>query len=183
MISKNAERISESLIHVGKLSRYAHQVLKVILIVYLVFTIPVFCYTVVSVVLSVLAPLDLLWMGLRLLPAALSIAVPAFVFAVLMQVFGDISAGSSPFTTEQSKRLQLIGWLLLANVVFGAIASVTPLPYTQVGSLEFGLFVSSTNSSGISIDFSSLLWGAVCFCLSYVFKYGALLQQLSDDTV
>lgn len=183
MASKHAERISDSLARVGRYSDIASKALKIFLAVYLVLAIPISCYLTGSIVVSGLNLPDLLWMSLQLLPIVLSIAVTALVLATLRLIFADISVGGSPFTDEHSRRLFLIGWLLVASFIFGAVASVAPMPYAQIGSLTFGFFVPSADPSGISFDFSSIMWAVVCFCFSYAFKYGALLQQLSDDTI
>lgn len=183
MISKNAKHIQNSLVHIKKISGVALKVIKVFLTVYLLLTIPFFCYSVVSIVASGLAPLDLLWAGLQILPMVLSVVVAISVCIALLYVFKDINAGSSPFTISQSRRLKLIGWLLLVSFILGAVVSVMPLPYTQIGSLTFGPYVSPHGPSGVDINLSYVLWAVVCFSFSYVFRYGALLQQLSDDTV
>lgn len=179
MLSKNSAHINESLSHLGKLSGYAQKILKILLIVYLVLAIPVYCYGAIHVFGSGSNSFEI---ALRLIPDALSIVIPSLVFIVLVRIFGDIFIGNSPFTVEQSKRLRLIGFLMLADIVFIALSSATPFPETHIGTLTLGI-VPPEKPEGITIDVSSLLWAILCFCFSCVFRYGALLQQLSDETV
>lgn len=179
MLTKNSARINESLSHLGKLSGYAQKTLRILLIAYLILAIPVYCYGAVSIFGSGSNSLDI---ALRLVPDALSIAIPSLVFIMLIRIFGDIFIGNSPFTIEQSKRLRLIGFLMLADIIFIALSSATPFPGTHIGMFTLGI-IPPENPEGITIDVSSLLWAILCFCFSYVFRYGALLQQLSDETV
>lgn len=183
MVSQNAKRIVESLARVGKIGKFANVALKVFLVMYVVLVIPVFCFSAITVFVSGFPLDDILWTGVQLVPVACSILTIIFVCITLMQIFNDISKGESPFTIYQSKRLFIVGWLLLASFVFGAIASMAPASYAQIGPISFGLFVPTHNPSGIDLNFGYVLSAVVSYCFSYVFKYGALLQQLSDDTV
>lgn len=183
MMSKNAKRIQNSLGHVKKISGTAFKALRVFLVVYLILTIPVFCYSLIVIFTAGLSLQDLLWMGLQVVPMVLSIVVTVSVCMALLRLFGDVNKGESPFTDSQSNRFKLIGWLLLASFVLGAMISVAPMPYTQIGSLTFGIFSPTPSPSGIDFDLSYILWAVVSFSFSQVFKYGTLLQQLSDDTV
>lgn len=176
-------QIAASLNRAMMYSKKAAIILKVLLCIYLLIAIPVFGVSVVTGLTANRDFPDMLSFGLRLLPALLSIIVSTCVFLLLAKIFNEISAGCSPFTTQHSNAFKIIGWLLIANVAFGAIASLAPLPPTITGELTAGLFVSSTDPSGISVDYSSFLWAIVCFCLSNAFLYGASLQRFNDETI
>jgi hypothetical protein len=176
MISKNAVRIKESLESAKKISKYASMSFRVIMIGYILVQTIFFCSSVFAFASSSIASSDLIWVVLRLLTMSLSIVAGILIFAALMQVFGNISTGNSPFTIKQARILSLIGWFLVADAILVALISMTPLPEMKIGILTLGL-------ESPRLDLTSIIGAIVFFCFSYTFKYGSLLQQLSDDTV
>lgn len=183
MMSKDAKRIQGSLTHLKMISGLACKALRVFLVAYLLLTVPVFCFGLVMIATSGLSPQDTLWMGFHVTPMALSIVVAVSVCLTIINLFRDVGSGNSPFSDSQSKRFKVIGWLLLASFVLAVFTSIAPLPHAEIGSLTFGILDLGNSSSGINFDLSYLLWAIVSFSFSQVFKYGALLQQLSDETV
>ncbi len=181
MLSKNAERINESLQRLRRYSGYIQKGFKVVLVSYLVLVSLFLCYALYSLLISDVTFEDLCWMGVQFCPALFSIVITVLIFTALIRIFGDMFSGDSPFTSVQSQRLKHIGFLLLALVVFEALASAVPMPFAHIGPLTLGL--TASGSASASINFSAILGSVVSFCLSFVFKHCALLQQLSDDTV
>lgn len=142
-----------------------------------------FCCITVSFFFSGQAFLDLSWTGLHILPSVLMDAITTLVLVMLIRIFGEISAGGSPLAIRYAKDLSLIGCLLLANYVLNTIASATPSPQVQIGSLTLDLFIPFVASLSLNLGFSFILWAVVCYCFSCASRYGVLLQRLSDDTV
>lgn len=108
-------------------------------------------------------------------------AVIAVLFIVLIGVFSDATKGQSPFTLKQVGRLRLIALSLLVYAVLEVVFSVSSV-MMQLGSLNFG-YISTNNSAIITFDFAPLIAAAVVFAFSFVFKYGVLLQDFSDDAL
>lgn len=98
------------------------------------------------------------------------------ICVTLIQIFSDASKGRSPFTLLQVRRLRLVSATLLAYAV-----------------LEFGMTLCASfmqqDSSGFpmhgtpTLNLFPIVAAAVVFAFSFVFKYGVLLQEFSDDTL
>lgn len=100
---------------------------------------------------------------------------------------GDISEERTPFTMKNSKRLKWLGFILLLYSVLEEALAFT--------ASQFGITLASSSiymesfarnhlpGAGTTLDLFPLLMSAMFFALSYVFKYGVLLQQESDETL
>lgn len=110
-------------------------------------------------------------------------AIVVVLYLILVHVFEDTVHGESPFTMKQVARLRKAALALVVYAVLGLV-----LGYCSA-LLEMNGFSSgyiSTEGSGnviLAIDFSPLIAAAAVFAFSYVFKYGVLLQELSDETL
>lgn len=117
-------------------------------------------------------------------------AVPVMVFAflnvyilyVIGSIFGSIRHGDTPFTMRVSRQIKAVSFLLLASFLLEAFVSAIPFDGYSLGIMRIGL---ARQEGGVvaNLSVSTLIASVIGFVLSYVFKYGALLQQLSDDTV
>lgn len=79
----------------------------------------------------------------------------------------------SPFEENVIKKMQnlaisLIPWTIISSMAESFVANLL-----NVGSFEFG----------ISVDFNVVLVIVLIFVLVYIFKYGAVLQRESDETL
>lgn len=91
-----------------------------------------------------------------------------------------------PFHNQMTTELKRLGWL---NIALGIIDNVGLFFF--YGNLIPGydldaLFLNSpivSYSTIIPFEFDFLLWSGIMFLLSYVFKHGWELQQLSDETL
>lgn len=114
------------------------------------------------------------------------LAMPLMLFT-LAGFFKDIASSESPINTKQSKRLVLIGSLLIASVLIGLLSQVAFSDYsiTTVAqeNIVIGMYSPSPETKYFFIDFQSLFGAVFCYCLSFVFKYATYLQNLSDDTI
>ncbi|MEF2655278.1 MAG: hypothetical protein U0M72_02410 [Eggerthellaceae bacterium] len=106
-----------------------------------------------------------------------------FVLLVLVRALSGPAKGESPFTHEQPARLLMLAGLF-ASKFFADFAVPMAMLYSAPHSFGAKLFVSGV-SSGVLFDVgvSLLLFSLIMVCLSVVFRYGSLLQRLSDETV
>lgn len=72
--------------------------------------------------------------------------------------------------------------MFVLGFVLGILVSPDFAEIVQVGALDFGLTSGQIGRyPTIPIDVKSVVGAIVCFSLSSVWKYGALLQADSDD--
>ena len=96
----------------------------------------------------------------------------AVVFVMLIRLFSDASEGRSPFTMAQVKRLRVIATALAGY-------SIVEFMMTFSSPLVAGKMEASTPT----LNLFPIVAAAVVFAFSFVFKYGVLLQEFSDDTL
>lgn len=183
MLSKENEFIQKSLAHIGKISGKVSVVFKIALAIVALFAALFFGISLVGAFAPDLLPFTAIPFDIRLISTLLSIMITCIVLYAIAVVFEDISLGNSPFTLAQAKRIGFIGWLLIVGVVLDAIISPDATFMMNVAGFDLGYVASVQDYPGLFINGHYLIEAIVCFCLSYAFKYGALLQQLSDDTV
>ncbi|MEG0417659.1 hypothetical protein [Gordonibacter sp.] len=171
----------KSLLNLNKICRFLSFLMKVFFALFCVGWLLAFSLNVASLVnpdlfgaketAGVLGPILCFAYGVIVVP----------MFLALIGMFTDVAKGNSPFTLAQTKRLRVIsGMLVLYFLVDFAIAFNSAM--LQLDALNSGYF--STNSSAIlTLNFAPLIVAAVVFAFSFVFKYGVLLQEFSDDTV
>lgn len=104
-----------------------------------------------------------------------------FVLVIVGLMFRDIGEGETPFSDKQVKRLRIIALLLVFYVFVDALQSGSADGLLHVGDLK--LHVSFTERPLTKINVGMLAGALVCFCMSSVFRYGLLLQLVSDDVV
>lgn len=136
----------------------------------------------VSLVTSEVGLYDLVCHLIYAVPVAVSAFISIYILYVIGSICNSIRHGSSPFTIHTSRQIKVVSFLLLASFVLQAVVSVIPFDDYSLGVMRIGL---AKQGDGVVADLSvsTLVASVVGFVLSYVFKYGALLQQLSDDTV
>lgn len=108
-------------------------------------------------------------------------AVVAAMFLAFTSIFSDVSKGRSPFEMVQVRRLRTIAGLLLVYAILDtAITGNSTL--LQTNGMDSG-YVSMNGNTITTFNFAPLIAAAVVFAFSFVFKYGVLLQEFSDDTL
>lgn len=122
--------------------------------------------------------MSLLDSAISMTPFAAAIALGCMLLAVVAAGFKDVAKAGSPFTISQANRLIILGVLFLVYAVFEAVISVSPY-YATIGIAS----VNYVASPHLFLDIKYILASIFCFCLSYVFRYGALLQWLQDETL
>ena len=118
-----------------------------------------------------------------LFPMILVAVIGWLVLFTIRQTFVSIEEKQSPFSEGQSRRLVVVGVLLLVDVVIEAAASALGLSVVSVVN-HTDLSASAAHGTTV-LNFNVVLFLAaiVSFWLAYLFKYGTLLQWLYDDTV
>ena len=89
----------------------------------------------------------------------------------------------TPFTEKQADRLRFIAFLALmfALLEFAFTLGVT---FEVVPRIGYDVIVNRGSTEPvISINVGVLVFSAIMYSLSAIFRYAALLQQLSDETV
>ena len=112
----------------------------------------------------------------------LSAASLSFICFVAFLMLADVGRKVSPFTVKQTKRLLLVA---IAMVVF--TISITVL-YNEsaIETIIAAALVEGTDAGFVNqwtIPFSYVVTTLFLFILYALFKYGVLLQVISDDTV
>lgn len=105
----------------------------------------------------------------------------------LGRMLGDISKNRTPFTLRNANRLLFLALVLLLYSVLEALLASVDSQFVLIAgndSIEVGNFIRDfASNSGTTLNLFPLLMSAMFFALSYVFKYGVLLQQESDETL
>lgn len=103
------------------------------------------------------------------------------LFSILVRIFFSAAKGESPFTMNQVRRLRMISALLLAYALvdLGISCNNTLI---QLDLMNYG-YVSTSDSAIVPLNLGPFLAAAVVFAFSFVFKYGVLLQEFSDDVI
>ncbi|MEF2560451.1 MAG: hypothetical protein U0M96_05125 [Eggerthellaceae bacterium] len=105
----------------------------------------------------------------------------------LAGLFKDAARSISPISIKQSKRLILIGSLLLLSAAIEILSQIA-FPDISIAAatgdqLSIRLYSISSESDSLYVDFQSIFGAVFCYCLSFVFKYATHLQNLSNDTI
>ena len=103
------------------------------------------------------------------------------VLAMLKLIFKDAVNSETPFTEKQADRLRFIAFLAL---MFALLAFTLGVTFEVVPRIGYDVIVNRGSTEPvISINVGVLVFSAIMYSLSAIFRYAALLQQLSDETV
>lgn len=152
------------------------------------------CFLVATIVLSifwivVVATLLMGWLngGAGAINAVLyAVLYGAFVVLILWnltKLFDGVGREDAPFSSSQADRLQTIAVIALAVVILDFLISIGFIfePAPEIG---FGMVANNgVAEPTLNINIGMLAFSAIMYSLSAVFRYAALLQQLSDETV
>lgn len=185
MLDSSTKHIESSFTHIKKLSAKLSLFFKVIL---LAVCVTAACFVVASLFLLALPgilPVSFSFTGREVTAIVVSQTVVGCILWVIYSVFDNIAKGSSPFTARIARRIRWIGWLMLLGTILGTLLSpelnaIMHLP----GNISLGYNSLDANTPfAIPVNGGLIIGAVVCFCLSLVFQYGALLQHLSDETI
>lgn len=125
--------------------------------------------------------------------AELLLGAPAYAFLEgliicfflykLIQIFTDVVKGNESLSVEQAHRLRFLAVMLFLLFILdlsysaGVVLEVIP----QAG---YNIIVNDgIEKPTINLNVGMLVFSAIMYSLSAIFRYAALLQQLSDETV
>ena len=171
--------IKDTATKMARVSKRIRVGINVILVVYLVMVVAAIALSVITDSGTSSGFWEKILGGLSNL---LSVVVVAILLAILSKAFQDVSKSQSPFTVKQANRITTMGVLLMVNVILEAVSSLVVPISSELADVSAG-FVSTPLTMNLYIDVMSLMAAIVCFCLSYLFRYGALLQWLQDETL
>lgn len=102
---------------------------------------------------------------------------------IFIALFGDVVAQGAPLSVKQADRLRLIALLALA-LFFVDLAFDIVAVYQVSEPLDATFDINGGESANtINLNVGMLVFSGIMYSLSAIFRYAALLQQLSDDTV
>ncbi len=106
------------------------------------------------------------------------------VLGVFAQIFSDALKCRSPFTRRQSLRLVIIAISLLMLACNDILFPVSQSYDAIILNQHIG-FEVNTGGAPVSpmLNVGMLFFSILLLCLSVIFRYGYLLQQLNDETV
>lgn len=114
------------------------------------------------------------------------IAYGAFAILLLWNLgmlFQEVVKGSMPFSNVQADRLRSIAIVALGFVALDVLMSFGFI-YEPIPELGFGMVVNDGIAEPtLNLNIGMLAFSAIMYSLSAIFRYAALLQQLSDETV
>ncbi len=108
-------------------------------------------------------------------------AVIVALFVVFIGVMSGVAKGESPFVMTQVKRLRIIAGLLGVYALVDCAISANKV-LMQYDGMNV-VYISAGYNMVIPINVAPLIAAAVVLAFSYVFQYGVLLQELSDETL
>jgi len=103
------------------------------------------------------------------------------LFLVFTGVFSDVAKGKTPFAPIQVKRLRVISAMLVAYAFLDFLISANN-SIIERGGFSSG-FITASDNAIIPINFAPFIAALVAFAFSFVFQYGVLLQEFSDETL
>lgn len=119
-------------------------------------------------------------------PFVYTVVRGALVIACLITMvtlFADVVRGEAVFSERQANRLRLVA-LLLLMLVLTELAFTAQLAYEIIPGTGYGFGINDAYpTDSINLNVGMLAFSAIMYSLSALFRYAALLQQLSDDTV
>lgn len=177
MLEADLVEAEASMKKIRKVCRFIALGLRVILFVYAVYWTVALFNMVTSFVSIDGGSQNIISVVLHLLHG-LTIASLLLLFS---SIFADTKRGRSQFAMSQVKRLRIIAGLLLLYSIVDFGVTLNTISF-QSGSLSSG-YVSTNSNVIIPINLAPIFGAAVTFAFSFVFKYGILLQEFTDETL
>lgn len=97
--------------------------------------------------------------------------------------FKDVAKGNSPFTIEQANRVRLAAVIFVVYGVFDLLWSPDLASALFLDHVSIGVWTMNNGPIITHINSGVFIASIVFFALSIVFRYGVLLQIVSDDTL
>ena len=95
----------------------------------------------------------------------------------------DMAHGESPFTLSHARRISIIGWFFVVAAIGDLLISPGFLSIV-IGPFDLlGNAYSMFENLALPIDIGAVLGAVCCFSISAIWRYGALLQDQTEDLV
>ncbi len=125
-------------------------------------------------------------MSIALLGAGVLVAVACYITHILRNILKPMIAGT-PFDGTASKEIKKLGIILIVSELLASLESVIYNAANSFWTLDIHSLlpeeVSRINVTYNVLDGSIILTGVLVILLSYVFRYGEMLQQQADETL
>lgn len=177
------EEEKQARVSIGKIKKVCRVLDMLMKVIFVILTICWF-FSLGSMLLSIANPNFFSTSSASLMDIVLCVffgVTIAAMFFVFAGMFSDVAKEESPFTLTQVKRLRIIATLLAVYAIIDIAASYNSA-FLQLSTINAG-YVSTDGSAIMKIDFAPFVASAVVFAFSFVFKYGVLLQEFSDETL
>lgn len=112
----------------------------------------------------------LVWVMLFLFLYLAMTLVTLFFIGSLCKAFQNCE---SPFEMNVIKRIKMLAYSLIPWTILSTVN----------GAVTSTFFTNSIHMDGIGIDGKMVMTVLIIFALAYIFQYGAILQQESDETL
>lgn len=169
----------------GKSFQKARKVCGVIRCVFVVAAV-LYAFSCVLSVVIILSTNSGKGLFAAIVPSVYTVLYGGIVIAflvIMVRIFAEVGRGFAPFSEKQANRLRLIAILVLALALleFAFTASVS---YSLIPEVGYSIGINDAYpTDSINLNVGMLAFSAIMYSLSALFRYAALLQQLSDDTV
>ncbi len=101
----------------------------------------------------------------------------------LTRLFDEVVKSDEPFSEFQADRLRSIAVVALAYVALDFLVSFG-FVYSPMPEIGFGMVANNGIAEPtLNLNVGMLAFSAIMYSLLAIFRYAALLQQLSDETV
>lgn len=177
------EEIEFALNRIKNVSKIVQVLIRIALVCFTLFLGFLLAAILISIFLPSALPGDVTVNVSSLLFLVVFGSVTWFLIKIILDIFGDVVSGKSPFAMQQVKRFRLVAALFLASAIIEAITSIGVIPIISAGSMGISYVTSASLSSSMSINAGNLFCAMIFWALSLVFKYGILLQRFSDETL
>lgn len=103
--------------------------------------------------------------------AVATLIIGSVIFLLTEKVLNTVKADSTPFVTENVRRIKAIA-------ILTAITGVVPSWISQVVSLFAG-----SKDIFIEVNLDKIVIGLIIWCVALIFEHGVTLQQRDDETL
>lgn len=110
-------------------------------------------------------------------------AVILWLLFVAYRSFSDVVNGESPFTLKQVGRFRNAAFLLLTLAIIDAFLSTSFIYGFNAGGIDVAALGNfGTDQNQIRINATVVFFAIILLGVSSLFRYGVLLQRLTDET-
>lgn len=109
--------------------------------------------------------------------------IVALFLLTMIKIFSSVVKQAQPFSEKQADRLRLVALLALGLVILELVYTAT-VSYSVVPEVGYNIGINDAYpADSVNLNAGMLVFSAIMYSLSALFRYAALLQQLSQDTV